>query len=75
MMLRGRWPRSTRASGASRSGRRSVEPIVTMRPRSSAARITPDAIVEKYGSEMSATTRAIVDVPPLATAWAARLGV
>ena len=39
-----------------------------------AARITPDAMLAKYGSEMSATTSATVDVPPLATAWAARLG-
>ena len=75
MMLRGRWPRSTRTRAVSRSGRRSVEPIVTIRPRSSAARITPEAMLEKYGSEMSATTRAIVEVPPLATACAARFGV
>ena len=64
-----------RTSSSSRRVSRSVAAIVTTRPTTSAALMTPAAIDEKYGSAMSATSRATVMVEPLATAWAERLGV
>jgi hypothetical protein len=48
--------------------------MVTMRPASSDAWITPAAIDEKYGSSTSATTSAVVLVEPRAIACADRWG-
>jgi hypothetical protein len=47
---------------------------VTNNPRSAAASITPEAIVEKYGSATSCTTRPNVAVVPRAMAWAWAFG-
>ncbi len=75
MIARGRCPRSTRTSSSSRSASRCVTAIVVAMRCSSAARIAPAAIDEKYGSAMSLTRSEIVVDSPFATAWAERFGV
>jgi hypothetical protein len=70
MIARDRWRRASSTKASSRSGRCSVEASVTMRPSRSAARATPAAMVEKYGSAMSCTTSPSAVVRPRAIAWA-----
>ncbi len=69
-----RWLRSASTCLISMNGSDMVEPMVTMRLRSAAAAITPDANAAADGSAMSCTISPTVVVVPRTTAWAFALG-
>jgi hypothetical protein len=70
---RARWARIVATYSSSRSGLRRVLAMTTTRPRCSHWRITPSAIAEKYGSEMSCTTSPTTLLAPRAIACACGL--
>ena len=74
-MARARCRLSRSTSPLSRLGSCWVLASVTCRPARSAARVTPAAIEEKYGSAMSCTTRPSDVVRPRAIACAFASGV
>ena len=71
---RARCARSVLNSSSSRSVVRPVVPSTTTMPASSATLLTPAAMVEKYGSEMSCTSRPTSTLALRASACAEALG-
>ncbi len=70
-----RWATKASTPASSRAGLREVTESITCRCCAAAARCTPLAMAEKYGSAMSCTSSPSSPVADRASAWACAFGM